>query len=279
MPVPSASGTAPPVRTEPQPLDRGHLGDRDPCGGEPAVDHGLDLEPVAPQHLAVVRCRGGVVRQVEQRDQVGPERVVAIAEVGVPGPEAQVDERVEELVAQVAHGRDVAGAPARGVPRALGEVRAGLQRLDEPGDLGGVRGPVGVEHDDDVTRDPGEAGGQGVALALAGLEHVMISGRARRAARTVPSTEPPSTRMTSWTLGSCGSTAARFSASLSAGTTMLISGSLVSRRPALNLDPPCLLLIWSPTILCSLRPPSRFDRRNVGSDDRSCERRNPHTRR
>ncbi len=58
---------------------------------------------------------------------------------------------------------------------------------------------------------------------------VTMSGSARRAAMTVPSTEPPSTRMTSWTCGSCGSTTERFSASLSAGTTMLISGSSVFR--------------------------------------------------
>ena len=66
-------------------------------------------------------------------------------------------------------------------------------------------------------------------LPLRVCRTVMMSGSARRAASTVPSTEPPSTRMTSWTCGNCGSTTDRFSASLSAGTTMLISGSSVFR--------------------------------------------------
>ena len=57
----------------------------------------------------------------------------------------------------------------------------------------------------------------------------MMSGIARRAAITVPSTEKPSTRMTSWTSGSCGRITERFSASLSAGTTMLMSGFSVLR--------------------------------------------------
>ena len=52
-----------------------------PGCGEAAVDDRLDLEAVAPQHVAVGRGRGGVVGQVEQRDQVGPEGVVAVAQV------------------------------------------------------------------------------------------------------------------------------------------------------------------------------------------------------
>ena len=67
-------------------------------------------------------------------------------------------------------------------------------------------------------------------LPLRVCRTVMTPGRARRAAATVPSTEPPSTRMTSWTSGSCGRTTERFSASLSAGTTMLIRGEVGSVR-------------------------------------------------
>ena len=59
--------------------------------------------------------------------------------------------------------------PAGQEARALGEVGAGLERVDEARDLGRVGGAVGVEHDDEVAGDGGEAGAEGVALAAAAL--------------------------------------------------------------------------------------------------------------
>ena len=60
-------------------------------------------------------------------------------------------------------------AAAVGEPGALGEVGPGHQGVDEPGDLGGIGRPVGVQHDQDVTRRGGEAARHRVPLALAGL--------------------------------------------------------------------------------------------------------------
>ena len=138
---------------------------------EPAVDDCLDLEAVAPDHR--VRAGGGlgVVGQVQQRDQVGPEGVVAVAQVGEPGPEPHVEQRAEHPVAEVPHRRDVRRTATRGVARALGEVGPRLERVDVASDLGRVGRTVGVEHDDDVAGDPGESRGHRVALALACLEH------------------------------------------------------------------------------------------------------------
>ena len=57
-------------------------------------------------------------------------------------------------------------------------MRAGVQGGDEVGDLHGVHGPVGVDHDDVVTGRRLEAGGQGVALAAPGLgyDHQPVRG-------------------------------------------------------------------------------------------------------
>ena len=71
---------------------------------------------------------------------------------------------------------DVGAAAAVEEARALGEVGAGLERVDEAGDLGRVGGAVGVEHDDEVAGDGGEAGAEGVALAAAALGRTRMSG-------------------------------------------------------------------------------------------------------
>jgi hypothetical protein len=123
---------------QPLALDAGDLGDGQPGAGEAAVDQGLDLEAVSPQHRRPGRRDQLVVRQVEQRDQVGPERVVAVAEIGEPGAEGDVHPGVEEPVAEAAHGGDVGAAAAQPEPRSLGEVRSLHQGLDEPRDLVGI---------------------------------------------------------------------------------------------------------------------------------------------
>jgi hypothetical protein len=150
---------------QPPPLDAGHLSDRESRAREPAVDQGLDLEPVPPQHRRARRRHEGVVREVEERDQVGPERVVAVAEVGEAGAEGDVHPGVQEPVAKTAHRGDVGAATAGPEPRPLGEVGPSDQGLDEPRDLLGVGRTVRVEHHDHVAGDPREAGCEGVALA------------------------------------------------------------------------------------------------------------------
>jgi len=112
---------------------------------------------------------GGGAGQVEEGEQVGPEGVVAVAEVGVAGAEQGVGDAVEAGVAGAAEQGDVVAAAAGGEAGAFGEVGAGDQGGDEGGDFGGVGGAVGVEHDDDVAGGGGEAAGHGVAFAFAGL--------------------------------------------------------------------------------------------------------------
>ena len=74
---------------------------------------------------------------------------------------------LRKRVAGLAERGDVGAAAAGQEARPLGEVGAGLQRLDEARDLGGIGRAVGVEHHDDVAGDRGEAGAQRVALAAA----------------------------------------------------------------------------------------------------------------
>src|SRR5689334_15464762 len=67
----------------------------------------------------------------QRREDVGPEGVVAGAQVGVARAEQRVREEVEPRVARVAQRRDVVAAAALGEPAALGEVRARDQRRHE----------------------------------------------------------------------------------------------------------------------------------------------------
>src|SRR5882757_1548379 len=101
----------------------------------------------------------------------GPEGVVAVTEVGEGCAVKSVYREAEETIPELAQCGDVGAAPARDEARALGEVRAGLERLDEAWDLRRVGRAVGVEHHDQVSGHRREAGPQRVALALAGLGH------------------------------------------------------------------------------------------------------------
>src|SRR5690242_6463763 len=157
-------------------FDGGDFGDLEAGGGDAAVEDGLDLEAVAPEH-AVGGCGGVGGGQVEDGEQVGPEGVVAVAQVGVAGAEQGVGDAVESGVAGAAQQGDVVAAAAGGEAGALGEVGAGDQGGDEGGDLGGVGRAVGVEHDDDVSGGGGEPAGQRVALAPAGLQHDLHPGQ------------------------------------------------------------------------------------------------------
>ena len=95
-------------------LDARDLGDGQPGAGEAAVDQRSRSRSRRPTASGAGRRHELVVGQVEQRDQVGPEGVVAVAEVGEPGPEREVHPGVQEPVAEPAHGGDVgAAAPGR----------------------------------------------------------------------------------------------------------------------------------------------------------------------
>ncbi|BCB84831.1 hypothetical protein Psuf_021440 [Phytohabitans suffuscus] len=100
---------------------------------------------------------------------VDPERVVAVAQVAVAGPEKQVGQERQRAVADAPKAGQVVAATAQTGTAAFGEVGAVAQGRHEPGDLGGVGAAVGVEHDDHVAGRGGEAADERVALAVAGL--------------------------------------------------------------------------------------------------------------
>jgi hypothetical protein len=119
----------------------------------PDVDQGLDLE-------------AGAV-EVDLVEAVPPERVVAVAEIGVAGAELAVDDRAQRPVAELADRRHVVRAAAVGEARPLGEVRARDQGGDIADDLVAVGRAVRVDHHDDVAGAGLEPGDQGIPLALA----------------------------------------------------------------------------------------------------------------
>ena len=86
-------------------------------------------------------------------------------------PNRTLTTTLRPVVAELAQRGDVVAVAAVVEARALDEVGAGDQRGDEQRDLGRVGRAVGVDHHDDVAGAGGEAAGQGVALAGAGLLH------------------------------------------------------------------------------------------------------------
>src|SRR4051794_2299588 len=76
--------------------------------GGPNVDLRLDFEPVAID--------------VDDRKTVGPDGVVAVAEVGIRGSEQHVDGAVEHAIAEAAQQRDIGAASAAHETRPLGEI-------------------------------------------------------------------------------------------------------------------------------------------------------------
>jgi hypothetical protein len=119
---------------------------------DPDVHQGLHLE-------------AGAV-EVDLVEAVPPERVVAVAQIGVPGAELAVDDRAQHPVAELADERHVVGPAAVGEPGPLGEVGAGHQRGHVRHDLVAVGRAVRVDHHDDVAGARLEAGDERVALAL-----------------------------------------------------------------------------------------------------------------
>jgi hypothetical protein len=107
---------------DPIPLEARDLEDAEPGLGDPHVDQRLHLEPVTPQHhrRVIAQRRSGI--EPDDVEAVPPERVVALAQVGVPGPVEQVDDSVQPVVAGLAHPTDIAAAGTGHEPGALGEV-------------------------------------------------------------------------------------------------------------------------------------------------------------
>src|SRR6185437_10661151 len=128
-------------------LEARHLGHAQAGPGHADVDDRLDLEAVAP-----LQARAGyrAALQVERRQAVPPERVVAVAQVTEPGAVERVGEQVQPEVAGPADPRDVGTAAAVDEARALRVVGAGQQRGDERRDLPGIGRAVRVDHHDDV---------------------------------------------------------------------------------------------------------------------------------
>src|ERR1700688_3218721 len=104
--------------------------------GDADIHHGLDLEADA------IEAKG--------RQMPGPERVIAVTQVGVPGAEGQVHHAAQDPVAQLTGQGDVVAAAAVGEAGSLGGVGPADEGGDEPGDLGTVGRAIAVDHDDNV---------------------------------------------------------------------------------------------------------------------------------
>ena len=181
-----------------------------------------------------------------------PERVVAVAEVGVARAEEQVDERRQAARCRAPDERDVGAAAALPEAGALREVRAGHERLDEARDLGRIGRAVGVEHHDDVagrSAEPGLQARRPCRGAPRARRRCRAAAHGRRRSCCRSSGRP--TRMTSWmSRGMRENTCGRFRASLSVGMTTVTVGADAlaatagpSRRSAAqgsqrSLDPP-----------------------------------------
>ena len=131
-----------------------------------------------------------------------------------------------DAVAPGAQVREVGGAAAAHVARALDEVGAVLEGADKAVHLARVGAAVRVDHHDDLARCRREPGTQRGALAPAELVHDddVGAGPAGEDARGVG--RSPSTRTTSVThSGRCSSTHSRLPSSLSVGITTLTVAS------------------------------------------------------
>src|SRR3984957_4284664 len=107
-----AQGAQVALAVDPRVLEARHLGDRQPGGGGAEVEHGLDLEPVAP----ALPLPGRLRLQPEGGCVPGPECVVPVAKVGVAGAVHEVHGQPEQLVAELAERGDVSAARAGGEP-------------------------------------------------------------------------------------------------------------------------------------------------------------------
>ena len=111
-----------------------YLGDPHPGPRDPDIDKGLNLEAITPE-LPGRRIADWLYwRQVQHREQVGPESVVSIAQVGVVSPEEQIDQAIQPRVSYPPEPGDVMAAASRVETRALGELGPGGQcRYETPG--------------------------------------------------------------------------------------------------------------------------------------------------
>src|SRR5580700_1068561 len=121
------------------------------------IHHGLYLKPEAIE--------------VQLRQHAGPECVISVAQICIPGAQGHVHHAAERPVAQPPVPGDVVAAATAGEAGPLGVVRAGQQGRHEPDYLVAVGRAVPVDHHDDVAGAGGEASPQRIALARADLVH------------------------------------------------------------------------------------------------------------
>jgi hypothetical protein len=123
--------------------------------GGPDVQQSFDLETVAIHF--------------QPRQAACPERVEAIAQVRVPGPEQHVDQAQECAVSSSSQCRDVGRATPWREAAALRKVGTVPQSLNESGYLFWLCRAIGIERYDDVAAGGGEATRQRVAFTDSAL--------------------------------------------------------------------------------------------------------------
>src|SRR5580693_2716156 len=125
--------------------------------GGPDIHHGFYFEPHAIE--------------AEFGQMPGPERVVPITQIGVPGAQRQVRHAAQHPVTKSAVPGDVVASAAVGEARSLGVIGSSHQCRDEPDDLSAVGRAVTIDRHDYVAGAGGEADQQCVALAITHLAH------------------------------------------------------------------------------------------------------------
>ena len=132
-------------------LVTGDLLHAEPVLGGSDIHHGLYFEAATVE--------------MEVGEAVRPKRVVAVAQVGVPGSEGEVHQAAQHPISKTTAQGDVVTAATVGEARTLGIVGARGQGAHIADDLGAGRGAVAVHHDDDVARAGFESRHQGVTLS------------------------------------------------------------------------------------------------------------------
>src|ERR1039458_9536379 len=127
------------VTEETTPLETGDLGNFQSGFGDPHVDECLYFKSVAPEHRALIDTHDFSSVEIDDREALAAEGVVAVAEIRVVRSVKKVHHFVQKEVSDLAESADVAASSPRHEARALREVSPLLEDVDEEGDLGGIR--------------------------------------------------------------------------------------------------------------------------------------------
>ena len=137
-PLPIGEGAQIALAVDAVEFEAGDLGDCKAGLRHPDGQKGLDFESVTPDAGSVGWRRLPGVGKPQGRKDVGPEGVVAVAQVGEFCAEAEVAQHVEPPVPRRAEAGQINRAASRHVTRSLGKVCAVNEGLNERRNLAGI---------------------------------------------------------------------------------------------------------------------------------------------